>query len=156
MIPAADSARVVTLNDETRALRGFSWSTWVHLQLAHMPKSNEQSREKPTMTALRATQRQNLTHTVKGHTLCCQNLLCTQKHACASIMFTHMHRHGSCNSTSCQLLSQRNACTSLPIPESLYKEIWNSYSMYPSPSLSLSFSSFSHHWLCPNLATSEG
>lgn len=74
-------------------------------------------------------------------------------------MFTHMHQHGSCNSTSCQLLSQRSACTSLPITESLYKEkkpYWNSYSMYPSPSLSLSFSSFSHHWLCPNLATSEG
>lgn len=75
-------------------------------------------------------------------------------------MFTHMHQHGSCNSTSCQLLSQRSACTSLPIPESLYKEkkpYWNSYSMYPSlpPSLSL-FLLFSHHWLCPNLATSEG
>lgn len=74
-------------------------------------------------------------------------------------MFTHMHQHGSCNSTSCQLLSQRSACTSLPIPESLYKEknlIGIHILCIPlPPSLSL-FLLFSHHWLCPNLATSEG
>lgn len=55
----------------------------------------------------------------------------TKKHMHASIC-THTHKHGSPNSTSRQLLSQRNACTSFPFPEFLFtvkkkeeKPYWN-------------------------------
>lgn len=153
------------------ALGGFSSATWVHLSHVQINWTEEEDQR---TNCIKWAPWQNTRPVLwlrlrGGHLLCCQTLYthnCSQKHTHASIctrVYTHMHKHGGSNSTSCQLLSQRNACTSFPSPEFLFtvknkeEQTLLEFHILCISSLSLSFFLFFfHRWLCPNLETSEG